>query len=154
MNVKILLLLITTTIPLFCFSQTELKNIDKSVKEIRDNLATYNKVEKINTKEGSRFAYLKDKDLKLITVSSIEPTIEKKVEWFYFDGQLSYAETNWFDITTGKIIFNEKCYLQNGHLISWTNARDKVPDPETIEFKKMEVDLVAYGKTIKDETLR
>jgi hypothetical protein len=117
-------------------------------------MSTLKKVEKINSKDGNRFVFLKDKDLKLITVKALEPTIEKNVEWYYVNGQLAYCETNWLDMKTKNNIFNEKCYLHNGHLVSWTNSRDKTIDPSSDEFKKMDTDLVAYGVKIKDDALK
>lgn len=154
MKTKLLTILIAATMPFFCFSQTEIKNIDKFVQDIKDNLSTLKKVEKINSKDGTRFVFLNDKDLKLITVKALEPTTEKNVEWYFIDGQLAYAETNWFDTKTKNNTFNEKCYLHNGHLISWTNSRNKTIDPASAEFKKMDTDLVAYGIKIKDDALK
>ena len=154
MKTKLLTILIAATMPFFCFSQTEIEDIDKSVQGIKDNMPTLKKVEKINSKDGTRFVLLKDKDLKLITVKALEPTTEKNVEWYYVNGQLAYCETNWFDIKTKNNIFKEKCYLHNGHLISWTNSRDKTIDPSSDEFKKMDTYLVAYGAKIKDDALK
>ena len=154
MKTKLLTILIAATMPFFSFSQTEIKEIDKTVQGIKDNIPTLKKVEKINSKHGTRFVFLKDKDLKLITVKALESTTDKNVEWYFVDGQLAYAETNWFDTKTKNNIFNEKCYFHNGHLISWTNSRDKTIDPTSTEFKKMDADLFAYGVKIKDDALK
>jgi len=140
--------------PFFCFSQTEIKNIDRSVQDIKDNLSMLRKVEKINSKDGTRFVLLEDKELKLINVKALEQKTEKNIEWYFVDGKLAYAETSWFDTKTKNKTFNEKCYFHNGHLISWTNSRNKTIDPTSAEFKKMDTDLVAYGLKIKDAALK
>lgn len=154
MKTRLQTILAIVIAPFFCFSQTEIKNIDNSVKDIKDKISTFKKVERINSKDGTDFVFLQDKELKLITVKALEPETEKNVEWYFINGQLAYSETNWFDTKTKNNIFNEKCYLHNGHLISWTNSRDKTIDPSSSEFKKMGTDLAAYGIKIKDEALK
>lgn len=154
MKTKLLTILIAAFTSFFCIAQTEINTIDKSVQNIKNNLSSFKKIEKVNTKEGSRFAFIQNKDLKLITVQAIEPTIEKNVEWYYIDGQLAYCETNWVDMTTKKSVFNEKCYLQDGHLIHWTNTRKGTIDSYSSEFKKMDIDLIEYGLKIKDDVLK
>lgn len=154
MKTKLLALILLAATPFFCIGQTDLKNIDKSIQGIKTNLPSFKKVEKINSKDGTRFVFLQDKELKLITVKALEPTIEKNVEWYFVDGQLSYCETNWFDTKTKNIVFNEKCYLHNGHLVSWTNSRDNTIDPSSDLFKKMDAELVAYGVKIKEDALK
>jgi hypothetical protein len=154
MKANLLTILITIATPFICFSQREIKEIDESIQGIKNNKPALNKIEKINSKDETHFVFLKDKDLQLISVKSLEPTTEKNVEWYFIDGQLAYAETNWFDTKTKNNTFNEKCYLNKGHLISWTNSRDKTIDTSSDMFKKMDTELVAYGKKIKYEALK
>jgi uncharacterized protein YacL (UPF0231 family) len=154
MKTKLMIILIATTISFFCFGQKELKNIDKSVQDIKTNLPSLKKVEKINSKDGTRFVFLQEKELRLITTNALEPTTEKIVEWYFVEEQLAYCETNWFDTTTKNNIFNEKCYLHNGHLISWSNSRDKTIDAASDAFKKMDAELFAYGVKIKEDALK
>ena len=154
MKTKLLTILIILVATFFCRAQTEINNIDNSVQDIKNELSTYKKIEKINSIDGTRFVFVRDNDLKVITVKALEPTTEKNVEWYYVDGQLIYCETNWLDTKTKNNIFNEKHYLHNGHLIAWTNSRDKTIEPASDEFKKMDTELVAYGIKIKDDALK
>ena len=136
-------------------AQTEtqpMADIDKAVKEIKSSRNTYQKIEKINTSDGMRLVFLKDKELKLIVVKALEPNTEKDVEWYYVKGQLVYTETNWVDVKTKATVFHEKCYLNNGHLIAWVNSKNEHVDNFSAEFKKMDTDLVAYGEKIKADT--
>src|SRR5688572_17609296 len=100
------------------YSQQSLNRIEKLVAEIKSNIYSYQKIEKINSKEGTRFVYLNDKELKLIAVKSLEPDAEKNVEWFYAKGQITYIEVNWVSSPSGGNFYNEKCYFENGHLIA------------------------------------
>ena len=154
MKIKSLTFLLLATSTLMCIGQTDLKSIDKSVQDIKINLPAFKKVEKINSKDGSRFVFLQGNELKLITVQSLEPTIEKNVEWYFIDGQLAYCETNWVDTKTKTTIFSDTYYLHNGHLIFWANSRDNTIDPSSDRFKKTEAELVAYGVKIKEEALK
>ena len=128
--------------------------IDKSIQDIKNKLNTYKKVEKINSQDGSRFVFLKDNELKLITVKALEPNTEKKVEWYYVNGQIAFTETNWFDTKTKNNIYNEKCYFSNGHLIAWVNPQNKLVDNSSNEFKKMDTDLSAYCLKIRDDAMK
>ncbi len=148
---KILLLILSFTItPLFGVSQSDVQNIDKRVKEIQDSLAAFKKIEKINSPDGTRWVYVQKNQLRLISVTANESLMVKKVDWYFISGQLAYAETNWVD-NNGKLVFNEKCYLHNGHLVAWTNSRNAPMDSTSAEYKKMEADLVAYGLSLANE---
>lgn len=138
------------------YSQTNqtITNIDQSIQNIKNELHSYKKVEKINTNEGSRFVFFKDGEIRLITVKSIELNSEKNVEWYYLNGQIVYSETNWFDSKTKNNSYNEKCYFNNGHLIAWLNPQKEFVDNSSDEFKKMDEDLSIYCSKIKHEALK
>lgn len=154
MKAKIFTFLICVVVTFFSYSQSNnIADIDKLTKDIKANLNSYQKVIKTNTSDGLRLVYFKDKTLKLITVKAIELDKEKYVEWFYDNGQLIYSDTNWLDKKTQKITFTEKCYLNNGQLISWIN-QNKTIDNSSDEFKKMSVDLAVYGSKIKDDAFK
>ena len=154
MKSKLLTLVLLAATSFFCQGQTPINSIDKSVQDIKTNLSLFKKVEKIDTKDGTSFVFFQDQEIKLITVKALEPTTEKNVEWYFVDGQLAYCETNWLDTKTKTNVFNEKCYLHNGHLISWANSRDNTIDPSSEKFIKMDADLVANGIKIKEGALK
>jgi hypothetical protein len=138
-------------------AQTEkqtMLDIDKTINDIKSKISTFQKIEKINTNDGYRFVFLKDKELQLITVRQIEENVEKNVEWYYVNGVLIYAETIWLDSTTKKIVKNEKLYLDSEHLIAWINTENKLVDNNSSEFKTVSTELVAYGIKIKTEALK
>lgn len=141
-------------IPFFCVGQAKINEIDKAIQVVKSELRFLKKIERANSKDGTSYVFLQDNELKLITIKAIEPTTEKNVEWYFIDGELAYCETNWFDLNSMNTIFNEKCYLNKGHLILWTNSRDNSIDSASDEFKKMEVNLVAYGVKIKENALK
>lgn len=130
--------IIAVIAPLFCIAQADISRIDRSVQEIKSRLPSLRRIEKINTKEGSRIIFLQGKDVQLITVRTIEQSIEKKVDWYYIKGELAYSETNWIDTRSKNKVFHEKCYLYKHHLVSWTGF-----DPASEEFKKMDNALTA-----------
>jgi hypothetical protein len=137
------------------FSQTtkEVNAIDKAVNELKSKRHTFQKIEKINSDIGSKYVFLNNKDVKFITVKSIETTIEKNVEWYYINGQLAYCETNWLDVKTKTILHHEKQYLKNGHLIEWIDSNTSSVSPSSPEFKKLDTALVAYGIKLKNKAL-
>lgn len=104
--------------PLFCAAQADLSSIDKSVQDIKSRLPSLTKIVKINTKEGSRIIFMQGSDVQLITVKTIEQSIEKNVEWYYIKGELAYSETNWIDTKSKNKVFHEKCYLYKQRLVS------------------------------------
>lgn len=129
-------------------------DIDNSINGIKKEINSYQKIEKINNSDGNRFVFLKDKELKLITVKALETKLEKNVEWYYLNGQLAYCETNWVDTKTKAIVFHEKYYLNNCHLIAWFDSKNNLVDNSSAEFKKLGIDLVAYGEKIKNEATK
>ena len=138
------------------YAQTDkiILDIDQATNEIKSKISSFRKIEKINNSEGSRFVFLKDKELQLITVQQIGPDVEKNVEWYYINGVLTYSETKWLDKKSQQIVFNEKEYLRNGHLIAWINSENKLVDSTRLEFKTIDTALAAYGIEIKNEALK
>jgi len=154
---KIITILTLLSWTLFVEAQTEkqtMSDIDKATTEIKSKLDIYTKVEKHTSADGYKFVFLNDKEIKVIIVKSIEPTIEKNVEWYYVNGTLSYCETNWVDIKSKKVVKHEKHYLNNGHLIAWVNIDNKLVENTSSEFKKLDDELNAYGTKLKSDALK
>lgn len=139
------------------YSQTKTQtmlDIDKVTNEIKSKLNTYTKTEKNLTESAYKYIFLNDKELKLITVKTIESTIEKNVEWYYVNGVLTYSETNWFDIISKKRVKHEQQYLNNGRLIAWVSPEDKLVDITSLEFRNLDTELNAYGVQLKNDALK
>jgi len=134
--------------------KTVLQKYLNCVQQHVQKMEAFYEVEKIISEHGNKFVYLKDKELKLITVKAIEPTIEKNIEWYYVNGVLTYSETNWFDIQSKKLVKHEKQYLNNGHLIAWVNPENKLVDNASSEFKNLDAELNAYGVKLKSHALK
>lgn len=147
-------LVIAVICPLLSAAQPDISSIDRSVQDIKNRMPSFTKVEKIHTKEGSRIIFLQGKDVQLITVKTIEQSIEKKVEWYYIKGELAYSETNWIDTRSKNKVFHEKCYLYKQHLISRAGSGSEPADPSSEEFKKTDAALTAYGASIRNEALK
>lgn len=129
-------------------------DIKKAAKDIKAQLSIFQKIEKMNNKDGQRLVFLKDKELKLITVKALQSNMEKNVEWYYLKGQLAYSETSWYDTKTKTLVFNEKYFLDKGHLIAWLDSNNTFVDTSSAAFKKVNTELVAYGEKIKQEAVK
>ena len=125
--------------------------IDKTTIEIKNNLNTYNKIEKNNSSDNYKNIYFNNKELKLISIKATEATLEKNVDWYYVDGVLTYSETNWLNIKTKKTIKHEKQYLKNGHLIAWINSDNNQVENTSSEFRSLETELTTYGEKLKSD---
>ncbi len=132
------------------YSQTDkqqIANIEKATKEIKSNISNYQKTEKIKDSSGNRYVYKDGNELKLITVYFEDNDANKNVEWYFANGLLIYTQQVWTDRKTNKVVNNEKCYLNSGHLIAWTKD-DKLVDVTSDEFKMVSIDLQAYEKEL------
>jgi len=125
-----------------------LMNIDKLKDQIKSKIQEYQKIEKFKDNTGSRYLFVKDNQLQMVTVSFKENNIDKNVEWYFSDGQLIYSEQVWKE--SDKKINQEKFYLNNNHLIGWLKDGKKV-SKRSSEFQTTEGDLVAYGVKLKNE---
>jgi hypothetical protein len=138
-------------------AQTEkqkMQNIDKTIRDIKSNMSTFQKIERVNKPEAYSFVFLKDKELQLISVKVIEDNLEKNVEWYYVNDVLVYAETLWLDYKTKEVVKNEKMYLDNGHLIAWINPEGKFVDKSSSEFKNVDSTITDYGIQIKIDNIQ
>lgn len=129
----------------------QLDKIDSLKINTLKNLPSFTKLVKVNNETGNRIVYLKNNDLKLITVYSKDNNIEKNVEWYFSDGELIYSEQKWIDLTTGKVINNEKIYVSNGHLIACEKTNGKFVDQDSDEFKDLDKRFAEYGEKLEKE---
>lgn len=141
------------------YSQTDkqqIADIDKIRIEIKNNLDSFQKIEKFKDTTGYRYEYKKDNELKIIMVQYKDRRdpgkyIDKKVEWYFSNGHMIYTELIWTDIATNMEVDNQKCYLNDQHMIAWIKFDNTTVDKNSQEFKDMDTKLVAYGIKLKEE---
>jgi hypothetical protein len=145
----VLLLAVTSKI----FSQSNISSIDALVAGIKNKQEMYEKYEKINSQEGFHYVFHKDNEPKFVVVQQ-HGKIEKNVTWYFKDSALLYTETNWSDSLSKKILFNEKTYHDKTGLIAWINSESTFIDANSAEFKKLNLELTAYGQKLFQEGLK
>lgn len=135
------------------FSQNNsIAEIDKTIQQIKSHLESFERIEKLNSPEGNKYAYFNEGELQLISVNETGK-VEKTVQWFYHDKILIYTETNWLS-AEGKLLYSEKTYHYNGSLIAWLNSENTFVDSSSPEFIKLDKKLTAYGIKIREEALK
>ncbi len=127
--------------------------IEKTKKEIENKKYTFkqNTIKADNI--SSKVAYFKDDHLQLVSVRQNEANIDKKVNWYFENGELFLSETCWFDQRTSKFIKTEKQYLSNGHLFAWLKSDNKFVDINSSEFILLDKELAEYGQKIINESI-
>jgi hypothetical protein len=136
--------------------QDQIVDIDKTRKEIVKNIDSYRQTENNKDSVSYRYVYREGNDLKLIMIEYKDRRyggkyIDKKVEWYFSKGHLIYSEQTWTDIPSGKLVDNEKCYLNDQHLIAWIKFENKTVDKTSREFIDADTQLVAYGVKLQKE---
>ena len=135
----------------YVISETEqLMDIQRMREEIKNNLSTYKKVKEMKDSAGFySYIFYKDKELKAKMISTFDPRdgLKKKVEWYFANGELIHTEQTWREQKSNTLIDNQKFYLGNNQLISWTKM-DRPVDKNSKEFKENGKELVEYGKKL------
>ena len=132
-------------------AQQQIAYIEKETKEIKNNITKYQKIEKQDSLGNSNCIYKNNGELKLKKVYYQDTDANKNVEWYFANGELIYSQKIWTDKKTNNVIENEKCYLNNNHLIEWTKNGKSV-DSTSEEFKRVSADLPAYGISLIAQT--
>lgn len=125
--------------------------IDKHVELTRQHIEELEEVKRFDTDTAKRTLYFKGKELKVVAVRGKSDKIEKSVQWYFHKRSLLYTETNWSDSTTGRQLFTERTYHNNGDLIAWINSENSFVDSSSPEFNKLDRELRAYATQIRDE---
>ena len=132
------------------FAQTDKKqiiDIEKAIQDIKNNIGSFQKIEKYNDNSGHKYYFVKDKQLQLVTVDFQDDNINKKVEWYFSNGKLIYSEQIWTDTKSKNIIDNERFYLSNDKLISWIKESQAVEN-NSREFQDTNTQLALYGEKL------
>lgn len=134
------------------FSQTKsLGEIDQQILYLKTRDGLENRIEKVKDDSSMTSFSHSNEGLKLFIVKESGKTV-KMVEWYFFEEQLIYTETNWWDPVRNKLLFNEKTYHQKGKLIAWINSENTFADSNSEEFRKLDRELQKYAtKLLKAE---
>jgi len=131
--------------------QSQIENIDDICRDIKKNIASFRKVEKYKDPSGGRYAYLKEKTLKVVVAEASDNVVDKKVEWYFLNGKLIYCEQTWTASVTKKVFNNEKLYVNKDRLVLWLRTDGKPVSPKTGEFMETDNGLISYGKKLVEE---
>lgn len=135
---------------IFFQSEDRISNIDKARQEIDAVLESCYKIEKQNDSLGTRYIYVKDNELQLITFEYKDKKIYKKTEWYFQKGQLIFSEQIVKNNLTNKLADDQKFYVNNNHLLAWFKFESKV-DPASAEFKIVDDKLFIETDRLKDD---
>jgi hypothetical protein len=125
--------------------------IEETVSKIRQNESSYKKAVKYRDSLGARTAFTKDGELMFTRAEIQEPTVKKKVEWYFDHGQIIFCEQVWTLIGSEKIFNHERIYLKDGKMLQWLNTQDQLVDPKSNAFRETEFYLLEYSKTLLKE---
>ena len=129
------------------YSQDEkqmLANIDQTKNSIDRNKNSFTKTEKTDS-AGYKYIYTKNHTLQLVLIDYKEQGIDKKVVWYFSGKQLVYAEQTLTNVSSGKLVDNEKVYLSNGHIIAWLDSQNNKQVADADKIKAYDVLLAAYS---------
>lgn len=129
-----------------------IKNINKVREETLANINSYQKEEAFKDKDGTsfRYVYRQNKELKLIAVKTMDGNVEKRVSWYFNNGQLIFSEQIWTDNESNKLIDHEQFYTDYGNLIAMIK-NDKPVATTSDEFKEVSKGLKSYAEKLKEQ---
>ena len=143
----------------FAFIQTagltqtnnQIADIDKKVKEIKDNINNY-KTEAFKYADSTlKTTYSDKKVVKMIILSYKDNHLDKRTEIFFSNGQMIFHEQIWTD-SKGQIVNDEKSYLADHRLIKWIKTDNKEVDKNSDDFKWWNKKLSESSKSWKKDT--
>jgi prepilin-type processing-associated H-X9-DG protein len=153
MKINILLFITSLFITSTIFSQSSsIADIDEHIAQMRSELHSYQKIEKIKTDSTSKDIYLMDGEVQIITIVE-KGKIEKHVEWYYTNGILLYTETNWTVTSSQGNMLNHKTYHNNGAMIAWLDGENSFVNASTTKYKQFEKAVNEYSKKIRTQAL-
>jgi len=126
----------------------QIAGIEKMKQVIVDKLDSYTKIEKYKDSISSKYYFFQDKELKLVVLKTIDNKLEKRVSWYFANGQLIFSEQIWIDDKTNRIINHEQFYTHSGHLIAWIKTDNTKEDTSSTGFKYIDKNLGAYAEEL------
>jgi hypothetical protein len=139
------------------YSQTEkeqINAIDNAKMAIDNNIGSYQRTETYNDGGNSKCVFKNGNQLKMVTIDIKDKNIDKKVEWYFANGGLIYSQQVWTNIRTGKIIDNEKTYVNNNQALSWIKNDNVSVGHSSEEFIDMNASLMAYAAQLEKDSLK
>jgi hypothetical protein len=161
LNKKMKTILITLTAAFFlsqaAYSQTEKEQItaiDNAKLAIDNNMGNYQKTKTYKEGANSKSVYKDGNELEMVTIDIIDKNVDKKVEWYFVNGGLIYSGQVWTNLKTGKIIDNEKTYVNNNQALCWIKTNNALVDRSSEEFIDMNASLMAYAAQLEKDSLK
>lgn len=131
--------------------KASISGIEKTVSDIRKDEASYKKSEKHRDSLGAQYAFTRNGELMFTRAEVKEPTVTKRVEWYFDHGQIIFCEQTWTIINSAKVLNHERLYLKNGKMLLWLNTQNNEVDKTGNAFKETEFYLLEYSKTLLKE---
>lgn len=76
----------------------------------------------------------------------ISDSINRNLQWYYSGNHLIYAEQQWTNSKTNKVVQHQICYMVNDQLVKGIN-NNNIIDPSSEEFKTVNKILVTYEQS-------
>jgi hypothetical protein len=150
MNKIILIAVCLLNVLKFSAQKGSIGVIDESVAQIKANLETLQKEEKINSPEVFQYFYYQENEPRMIVVQE-NGKIEKNIAWYFKNKLLIHTETNWTDSASGKNLYREKTYHDKNGMIAWLNTEDTFVRATSDEFKKLNRETAAESRRLLEE---
>ena len=147
-TIIIILIFLFQSVSAFSQNDKQIASIDSTVLGIKNNIGNYKQEIKKweDSSNNIRIIYRLKKTVKYCTFSYNDNNLLKSTYYYFSNGHLIFAETIWTDANL-QIVYNEKYYLENGHLIQWINEDKKIVEKDSKEFKDMDKELSDVSKS-------
>lgn len=152
---KLFSILICMMFGQLCAQNEQIEAVQEKVDAIRENRQELLRLKRVETVSAYYYIYYEAKAVKLIESMQLDEGLEKKVDWFFDNGQLLYTETRWEKPETGVLVHSEKTYHVDGKLIFWEKEGESL-DSSHEEYLDTEKNLKNYSERVlrEAETLR
>ena len=128
-------------------TEKDLERIKVTIDQIDNEKSTYKLIEQFKNSEGSRYSYVKNGELKKVSINTQHENLNKKVDWYFDNGKIIYSEQKWVD-SENKIVNNEKIFLSENQIIAWIKTDGRKVDKESQEFIDAELKLIDYANSL------
>ena len=128
-------------------TEKDLERIKVTIDQIDNEKSTYKLIEQFKNSEGSRYSYVKNGELKKVSINTQHENLNKKVDWYFDNGKIIYSEQKWVD-SENKVVNNEKIFLSENQIIAWIKTDGRKVDKESQEFIDAELKLIDYANSL------
>jgi len=134
--------------------QEQMTNIDQKKQDIDNNIGSYQKSMKFKDGTNSKSVFKDGNELKMVSISIIDENVDKKVQWYFENGKLIYAQVEWTNISTGILVNNQRTYVDNKQAFSWIKAGNVSVSSSSREFKDMDSELMVYAANLQKDSMK